>query len=237
MLTVESRSGEKARAPLPGARPRHGSRMRRAVIALVICAAAVLGLVLAGFGWFIGRLPAEEIALSRNADGIVALTGGSSRVVDAIELLASGRGQRLLITGVHPATGPVELSRLTPEYQRIVRCCVDLDRSAVNTLGNAVGTRRWAKERGFRSLIVVTSNYHMPRAIAELSHQLPGVSLIQFPVVSDKLRTERWWSSAATARLLFSEYLKYLAALGRMLIVPAGAEAATRLSELPSRPG
>ena len=217
---------------MPGARPRRGSRMRRTVIALTICAAAALGLVLAGFGWFIWRLPAEEIALSRSADGIVALTGGSSRVVDAIELLASGRGQRLLITGVHRATGPGELSRLTPEYQRIVRCCVDLDRSAVNTLGNAVGTRRWAKERGFRSLIVVTSNYHMPRAIAELSHQLPGVSLIQFPVVSDKLRTEPWWSSAATARLLFSEYLKYLATLGRMLVMPAGAEAATRLSEL-----
>jgi uncharacterized SAM-binding protein YcdF (DUF218 family) len=238
MLTVESRSGEKAKAPSPGTRPRRGSRMRRIAFVSAICAAVALGVVLAGFVWFIWRLPAEEIVLNRNADGIVALTGGSSRVIDAIELLASGRGQRLLITGVHRATGPGELSRLTPEYQRIVRCCVDLDRSAVNTLGNAVGTRRWANERGFRSLIVVTSNYHMPRAIAELSHQLPGVSLIQFPVVSDKLRTEPWWSSVATVRLLFSEYLKYLAAMGRMLVVPAGAEAATGLSELsePARP-
>jgi uncharacterized SAM-binding protein YcdF (DUF218 family) len=232
MITVESRSGEKARAPSPSARPRRGSRLRRIAIALSICAAVVCGLVLAGFGWFVWRLPAEEIVLNRNADGIVALTGGSSRVVDAIELLASGRGQRLLITGVHRATGPGELSRLAPEYQRIVRCCVDLDRSAVNTLGNAVETRRWTRERGFRSLIVVTSNYHMPRAIAELSHQLPGVSLIQFPVISDKLRTEPWWTSAGTARLLFSEYLKYIAALGRMLVVPAGAQAATRLSEI-----
>jgi uncharacterized SAM-binding protein YcdF (DUF218 family) len=232
MLTVNSRSGEKAKAPSRSERPRRRSPMHRLAIVLAVCAAAVLGLVLAGFGWFVWRLPAEEIVLNRNADGIVALTGGSSRVVDAIELLASGRGQRLLITGVHPATGPGELSRLAPEYQRIVRCCVDLDRSAVNTLGNAVETRRWAKQRGFRSLIVVTSNYHMPRAIAELSHQLPGVSLIQFPVISDRLRTEPWWSSAATVRLMFFEYLKYLAALGRMLVVPAGAEAATELSRL-----
>src|SRR6185503_7733707 len=144
------------------------------------------------------------IALNRNADGIVVLTGGSSRVADAIELLASGRGQRLLITGVYRATGPGELSRLAPEYQRVVRCCVDLDRSAVNTLGNAVETRRWARERGFRSLIIVTSAYHMPRALAEISHQLPDVKLIPFPVVSDRLRLEPWWSNGTTTRLVLS---------------------------------
>ena len=200
-------------------------------MALTACAAVSIALVLCGFGWFVWRLPGEEIVLKRNADGIVVLTGGSSRVVDAIELLASGRGQRLLITGVHRATGPEELSRLAPEYQRVVRCCVDLDRSAVNTLGNAVGTRRWARARGFRSLIVVTSNYHMPRAIAELSHQLPDVALISFPVVSDKVRAERWWSSGATAKLLFSEYVKYVFAIVRTQLAPAGADAATKLSE------
>jgi uncharacterized SAM-binding protein YcdF (DUF218 family) len=235
-MLVETRNGEQARAPSSSTPPRRRSRARRVALALAVCVVAALGLVLAGFGWFLWRIPAEEIVLNRNADGIVVLTGGSSRVVDAIELLASGRGQRLLITGVHRATGTGELSRLAPEYQRVVRCCVDLDRSAVNTLGNAVETRRWASRRGFRSLIVVTSNYHMPRAVAELSHQLPNVSLIQFPVISDKLRAEPWWSSATTARLLFYEYLKYLATMGRMLVVPAGAQAATRLSELYSDP-
>jgi len=221
MLTVETRSGEQARAP--SAPPRRGSRARRFALAVTACVAVALVLILAGFGWFLARLPADEIVLNRRADGIVVLTGGSSRVADAIELLASGRGQRLLITGVHPATGTGELSRLAPEYQRFVRCCVDLDRSAVNTLGNAVGTRRWAKERRFRSLIVVTSNYHMPRAIAELSHQLPEVMLIPFPVVSDRLRAEPWWSSGTTVKLLFTEYLKYVFAVARMQIQPAGA--------------
>jgi uncharacterized SAM-binding protein YcdF (DUF218 family) len=234
-MLVRTRGSETASAPSPAMPPRR-SGARRAAIALAVCAAVAVGLVLVGFGWFLWRIPAHEITLNRNADGIVVLTGGSSRVVDAIELLASGRGQRLLITGVHRATGTGELSRLAPEYQRVVRCCVDLDRSAVNTLGNAVETRRWASQRGFGSLIVVTSNYHMPRAIAELSHQLPHVSLIPFPVVSDRLRTEPWWSSISTARLLFSEYLKYIAAMGRMLLMPAGAQAAVGLSELHSEP-
>jgi uncharacterized SAM-binding protein YcdF (DUF218 family) len=108
-----------------------------------------------------------------------------------------------------------------PEYERLFSCCVDLDRTAVNTLGNAIGTRRWVEAQGFKSLIVVTSAYHMPRALAEMAHQLPGVELISYPVVSEKLRTEPWWSNMATAKLLFSEYVKYIVASIRMRLDPA----------------
>ena len=127
------------------------------------------------------------------ADGIVVLTGGASRIEDAVELLASGRGQRLLITGVHRMTSEREIARLKPGYTKVFTCCVDLDRSALNTIGNATETRRWAHERGFRSIIVVTSSYHMPRAMAELERQLPDIQLIPFPVVTDQLRAS--WSS------------------------------------------
>jgi uncharacterized SAM-binding protein YcdF (DUF218 family) len=166
-----------------------------------------------GFAWFVWRLPAEEVELKRNADGIVVLTGGASRIADAIELLASGRGRRLLISGVHPSTGVGEISRSMPEYQRMFSCCIDLDHSARNTLGNALETRRWVSDRGFRSLIVVTSNYHMPRAMAELGRQLPGVTLMSFPVVPERLRGDSWWSRGVNAKLLFSEYVKYMAAM------------------------
>jgi uncharacterized SAM-binding protein YcdF (DUF218 family) len=181
---------------------------------------AVLGVVAAlllsaGFLWFIWRVPVDEIALDRNADGIVALTGGASRIADAIELLASGRGKRLLISGAYRATNSNEISRLNPEFARWVRCCVDFDRS-LNTLGNAVETRRWAENRGFRSLIVVTSNYHMPRALAEIAHQLPDVALVPFPVVTQRQRADPWWARATTARLMVSEYLKYVFARLRM---------------------
>ncbi len=191
-------------------------RVGRATIWLAIVTVLLLSL---GFAAFVWRLPAEEIKLTRKADGIVALAGGSSRVADAMELLAAERGQRLLISGANRATNLAEISRFNPDYARVVRCCVDFDRS-LNTLGNAVETGRWAQARGFRSLIVVTSNYHMPRALAEIAHQLPDVMLIPFPVVSDQLRTQPWWSNAATVRLLISEYLKYIFAHARMLINP-----------------
>src|SRR5207248_879660 len=158
-------------------------------------------------------------------DGIVALTGGASRIADGIELLAAGRGRRLLISGANRATNWHEISKLNPEFERWVKCCVDLDRS-LNTLGNAIETRRWAQSRGFRSLIVVTSNYHMPRALAEIANQLPGVMLLPFPVVTDRQRTERWWASGASARLLLSEYVKYIFAKLRMGLSPASDAAA-----------
>lgn len=176
-----------------------------------------------GFVWFVTRIPHDEAVLDGNADGIVVLTGGASRIADAIELLAAGRGKRLLISGVNRTTTSGEIARLTPAFERYFDCCIDLDRSAVNTVGNAVETRRWAKDQGFRSLIVVTSSYHMPRSMAELSRQLPDVRLIAFPVVTDKLRPETMWTSPPALRLLVSEYVKYVLAQVRMRIEPAEA--------------
>jgi uncharacterized SAM-binding protein YcdF (DUF218 family) len=179
-------------------------------------------LLAAGFAWFVLRMPSEEVALERTADGIVVLTGGASRILDGIELLAAGRAKRLLISGVHPGTTIGEIARTIPEHAKLLTCCVDLDHSAVNTVGNAVETRRWVKARGFRSLIVVTSSYHMPRTMVELAWQMPDVELISFPVISEKMRNEPWWT-AASMRLLLFEYMKYLVAQVRTRIDPASA--------------
>jgi uncharacterized SAM-binding protein YcdF (DUF218 family) len=206
--------------------PRGGSAaacfVQRVVIgAAAICAVAVTAIA-AGFWWFVWSVPTQEVHLNGNADGIVVLTGGSSRVADAIELLSEGRGKRLLITGVHRATTTAEIARVAPAYGRLIACCVDLDHSALNTVGNALETKRWVNSNRIRSLIVVTSNYHMPRAMAELGRQLPDVFLIPFPVVTEKMRNDPWWNFS-TAKLLLSEYLKYIVAQVRMRLEPAFA--------------
>jgi len=165
-----------------------------------------------------------ETQPARNADGIVVLTGGSSRVSDAMELLAGGYGKRLLISGVHPTSAASDISRRLPDNQSLLGCCVDLDYSAINTRSNAAETKRWVRERGFKSLIVVTSNYHMPRAIVEMSHAMPDVTLIPFAVVGDKWRDEPWWTSGATFRLLLSEYAKYVAVEVRVRLADLGLD-------------
>jgi uncharacterized SAM-binding protein YcdF (DUF218 family) len=196
-------------------------RITRCICAVPVAALAALA---GGFLWFAFHVAREESPLDRVADGIVALTGGASRISDAVELLASGRGRRLLITGVGPATNTAELMRLAPDHQRWFGCCIDLDYAAANTVGNAVETRRWARERGFRSLVVVTSSYHMPRAMLEISHRLPDVTLIPFPVVTGQIRAEPWWFlHPGTTKILVFEYLKLLAAAARIGLEPVFA--------------
>jgi uncharacterized SAM-binding protein YcdF (DUF218 family) len=188
---------------------------------LTMIAVVVATLVLVvGFGSFISKIATEEIRIDRSVDGIVVLTGAASRIPDAIELLAEKRDARLLITGVHRATSASEIARLTPIFKQMFACCIDLDRSALNTLGNAIETRRWARDRGFKKLIIVTSNWHMPRAMVEIEHQLPEAELVAYPVVSEKFRSEVWWSNMAVVRLYLSEYLKYVFAVIRIHLDP-----------------
>lgn len=220
---------------LPGRGARKPTRWRWRAAMLTVFAAVVFGC--AGFVWFLSQVLSNEEKPSRNADGIVVLTGGSSRVSDAMDLLSAGYGRRLLISGVHPTNGYSDIQRTLPDSQRLLGCCVDLDRSAVNTRSNATETRRWATEQGFRSLIVVTSNYHMPRAIVELSHSMPDIELIPFAVIGDKWREEPWWTSGAALRLLLSEYVKYLFAEMRVAFGGVGQGGMTDTGTLsPARP-
>src|SRR3954453_17033122 len=119
-----------------------------------------LGLGLVGLAtgfFFFGRIVEDQgpAAALAPADGVVALTGGSDRVVDAVELLAKGRARRLLITGVNPQTSRHEMSRLMPRYQPLFDCCIDLGRAALNTAGNADETRRWVEANAIRSSLIV----------------------------------------------------------------------------------
>lgn len=211
--------------------PRRRGWLRAAIVVvstLVFIGAGV------GFVAFLSQLRTAELKPESNADGIVVLTGGSSRVSDAMELLAGGFGKRLLISGVHPTNGASDISRTLPDSQGLLACCVDLDRSAVNTRSNAVETRRWVRERGFKSLIVVTSNYHMPRAIVEMSHAMPEIELIPFAVIGDKWRDEPWWTSGTTLRLLLSEYVKYVAVELRVRLDDLGIDLVPDAGEPPT---
>lgn len=194
-----------------------GKRSRRRVaLAALSLTAFASSAALAGFVGFANSLEREEIILAVEAEGVVALTGGSDRVLDAAALLARGQARRLLITGVNRATQGSHLARLLPISRDLFDCCVDLGYQALDTQGNARETRDWTKARKINGpLIVVTSNYHMPRALVELSAALPGRTLFPFSVVSEHVAVEDWWSDPLVLKLVLREYLKYLRALAR----------------------
>ena len=190
--------------------------------------------VAAGFFIFAYSVSVMPSGVSASADGIVALTGDEDRISEAVRLLAEGKAKRLLISGVNKSTRAPEIITLnaaTGKEARLFRCCVDLDKRALNTEDNASETTAWVRQKGFRSLIVVTSDYHMPRALTEIGHQLPRVALVPFPVVTDKLRAEPWWQNSTTTRLLLLEYVKYIFANVRVRLNPAtGGDALPRAS-------
>jgi len=145
----------------------------------------------------------------------VVLTGGPFRLSAAARLLAAGFGSRLLISGVNHVTTREDLFRSSGLTPAQFDCCVDIGYSAHDTSGNADEAKEWVDAHGFARLIVVTSSYHMPRSLTELGRALPQVALLPYPVVRHAFRAERWWMHAATVRLLFTEYLKFLPSAAR----------------------
>ena len=190
-------------------------------VVLLLVAAAIWAAGLLAFADRVVRLtPTEEPAA---ADGIVALTGGSDlRLEAASRLLENGKGQRLLVSGVNRAATRQDILGVTGAAKPIFDCCVDLGFTAADTVGNARETAEWARSLGYRSLILVTADYHMPRAMLELKAALPEARITPYPVATPALDARRWRSNGEAARRMALEYCKYLAILARQTVLSLG---------------
>jgi uncharacterized SAM-binding protein YcdF (DUF218 family) len=178
-----------------------------------------------GFFGFVQSLDRTEPRVLPRGDGIVALTGGPDRIPDAVGWLAQGHGERLLISGVGMQVSHEQLTQMSPRLRGWLTCCIDLDRQARNTVGNAEETRRWALARGYRSLVVVTSSYHMPRAMIELQRAMPDVHFIAAPVVTERLQGLQYWRDPSLLKILGQEYAKFIVAYARARLTgPASSD-------------
>ena len=182
-----------------------------ALTALATCAAFALGLL-----QFASALPMTEAETSPEADGMVVLTGAPDRIADAAALLSAGRSRRLLISGVRVGVTAETLTHQLPRFRALFECCVDLGHAALNTAGNAQEASAWARERGYASLVVVTSSWHMPRTLVEFRAAMPGVRLLPYAVVSDRFAAGGWLRDGQVARTLAMEYAKFLVAWARI---------------------
>ena len=169
-------------------------------------AAFMLAVWLLGFAWFAAALPLPAPAAEKT-DVIVVPTGGSGRIARGIELLRRESAGKLLISGVFEDVKPREFAAQYGLSAKEMDCCVVLGFAALDTRGNARETAKWIEGGEYRSLRLVTSDWHMRRSAGELEQALPaGVQ-----VVEDAVPTE---PSLGT---LFLEYHKLLASwLGRL---------------------
>jgi len=171
-----------------------------------------------GFLWFISSLPHGAPAPT-TADSVVVLTGaGGERIPTAMSLIGKGAGKRLLISGVNPKTSREQMAALWPGDASGFDCCVDLGMKATTTQENAEEVRIWASDHNFDRILLVTSDYHMPRAMLELRDASPDALFIAYPVASVFLDNEGRPASPDAWRILAKEYTKYLAVRVKTLV-------------------
>ena len=133
-------------------------------------------------------------------EAVVVITGGKGRIEEGVKRLADRRAQRLLIAGADPSVTKDDLARRLRGRRALLACCVDLGSESVDTRSNAEEAKRWLDARGYRSVLLVTSDWHMRRARYEFQSQLGR----RYEVTPDAVRTE------PQLMTLFGEYNKYL---------------------------
>ena len=177
----------------------------------LLAVAALLG----GFLAFAHEVDSAPQTLpTEAADGVVVWTGkGGGRLEAAGRLMADGRGERLLVSGVNESLDEAAVAELLGLSDELTACCLDIDYAAQDTRGNAVETARWAEALGYDHVLLVTSAYHMPRARVEIAQARGGLRIT--PVAVRGSDTPDWYRDAPRARRLLGEYGKYLLSLAR----------------------
>ncbi len=204
-----------------------GGRTRgRAHYALTVAAS---GLFLLGVIWawglfgFAARIPQSVVDRTGKTDAIVVLTGGTRRLAEGLTLLAGERAEKLFVSGVYRGVDVTRLLEISRRNPAEFLCCVSLGHQAASTAGNARETAAWLAEHKYRSLRLVTADYHMPRSLLEFRHAMPDVKLVPNAVFPENFKRERWWAWPGSASLILSEYNKYLLAILRHLGERRGA--------------
>jgi uncharacterized SAM-binding protein YcdF (DUF218 family) len=173
----------------------------------------VLGLTLASFQKFVLTLPNDDTKLPAPIDGLVVATGGQLRIQKGVELLAGGKADRMLISGVGKGITKELLKEnlaISNRQARFFDCCVEIEFTATDTNGNAQATFEWMQKHALDDILLVSANYHLPRAELIFKQHLPENSVYFQAVNPPDLNLLAWYSNWQTTRLLFKEYLKYM---------------------------
>lgn len=151
-----------------------------------------------GFAWFALLLP--QPLDQRTTDAIVVLTGGAGRIDRGLALMQAGAAKRMLISGVDHSVKPQELAARYHAPEKLFDCCITLGREAIDTRSNAIETAHWLERRGYATVRLITTDWHMRRAAYELRLALPPDIQLAYDAVP----------SHPSFSMLFTEYNKYV---------------------------
>lgn len=165
-----------------------------------------------GFASYIGTVasytqPEVDVNMM-TTNAIVVLTGGSERLQAGVNLLLASKGEKLLVSGVHPNVSDASvIKNMLPEKMK--KCCVVLGRKATDTFSNAIEATAFVQENKYKAITLVTSHYHMPRSLLVFEKHMPDLNIVPYPVAPSSVNLTEWWAHSGTLMLLIQEYTKY----------------------------
>ena len=176
--------------------------------------------------WFIGLFNYKEKIISltklsyKNTFNIVILTGGSNRIKDGLNIINNFNkldlmNIKLLISGTGKGFTKSSINKILPKkshFDVFIKCCVELDSKSKNTNSNAIQTKVWINKNNIKKFVLITSNYHMPRALLELKELMPDIEIIAYPITPQKHGIKNWIYSFETFSLVLVEYTKFIVA-------------------------
>ena len=164
-------------------------------------------LILSHFIFFLSLVKnfKSDYSAFTSIDSIVVLTGDKFRISKGMEILSNGIGEKLLLSGVNKNIKIINIKNEFPKYKNYFDCCVDIDNISSNTFENSRETFLWVEKNKYISVLVVSSDYHMPRVKLEFERFFETGNTYYHPVNSNNDV-----NAIGKIKKLFFEYVKYM---------------------------
>ena len=178
--------------------------IKKKYLFLVILAITVLFI---DYSFFYKKILNYKNSLDYSKNFIV-LTGGDNRVKKSLKIFfqIKNNNKNLFISGVGKGFDKKTLKKLTQENidnEKIIECCIQIEGISRNTFSNAVESLKWVKSKKINSFVLLTNNYHMPRAMLEFKSIFNDISITPYAFVDEN---KKWWKTKIN---YISEYFKY----------------------------
>ena len=188
----------------------------------IILISSILTYFLIGLIEYKDKILSNITYISKKSSNIVILTGGTNRIKDGLKIVnkfekSSTFNSKILVSGTGKGFTKMSLAKNIDFDFNLIECCIELDSISTNTYSNAFETLKWVKKNNISEFILITSNYHMPRAFLEFKYRMPNLKILTYPIKPKKHNINNWLGSFQTFSLVLSEYCKFLVANLRII--------------------
>ena len=188
----------------------------------IVLISSILTYFLIGLIEYKDKILSNITYISKKGSNIVILTGGTNRIKDGLQIVnkfekSSTFNSKILVSGTGKGFTKMSLAKSIDFDFNLIECCIELDSISTNTYSNAFETLKWVKKNNISEFILITSNYHMPRAYLEFKYRMPNLKIFTYPITPKKHNINNWLGSFQTFSLVLSEYCKFLVANLRII--------------------